>query len=67
MRLRDLFGDDARIDPQGDAVDVTGLGERIVTPRSRSGAIHCSKTGRTARFPCIQIPRTRPVPLSELK
>ena len=42
-------------------------GPVATTPRSDSGLIHCSNIERTARFPCSQMPRTRPVPLSELK
>src|SRR5256885_16067021 len=46
MRLRDLFGDDARIDPQGDAVDVTGLAvdSRAVKPGDLSCALASHKT-----------------------
>src|SRR5712692_9248260 len=46
MRLRDLFGDDARIDPQGQAVDVTGLAvdSRMVKPGDLFFAIADTKT-----------------------
>src|SRR2546423_1773737 len=38
----------------------------LVTPRSCSGAIQASKIGWAAMLLCSQMPRTFPVPLSEL-
>jgi len=51
MRLRDLFSDDARIDPQAAAVDVTGLAvdSRTVKPGEVFFALAGSKTDG-ARF-----------------
>jgi UDP-N-acetylmuramoyl-L-alanyl-D-glutamate--2,6-diaminopimelate ligase len=46
MRLRDLFGADATIDPQGDAVEVRGLAvdSRVVKPGDLFFALAGSKT-----------------------
>ena len=49
------------------SVWLTDRGPIVVTPRSCSGAIHASKIGRAAMLLCSQMPRTLPVPLSELK
>ena len=51
MKLRDLFSDDATIDPQGDAVDVTGLSadSRAVKPGDLFFALAGLKTDG-ARF-----------------
>lgn len=51
MKLRDLFGDEARIEPPADAVEVTGLAvdSRVVKPGDLFFAIAGSKTDG-ARF-----------------
>ena len=51
MKLRDLFSDDAAIDPQADAVDVKGLAvdSRTVKPGDLFFAVAGSKTDG-ARF-----------------
>jgi UDP-N-acetylmuramoyl-L-alanyl-D-glutamate--2,6-diaminopimelate ligase len=51
MKLRDLLGDDARLDPRADAVDVTGLAmdSRVVRPGDLFFALAGAKTDG-ARF-----------------
>ena len=48
------------------SVPPTDHGDTVVKPRSARGAAHDSKIAAAAAFPCVQMPRSRPVPLSML-